>query len=269
MLHYAASIQYDGAGYHGWQSLKSGLPSVQTELERALSKVANSSTKVICAGRTDAGVHGCSQIVHFDTDAERSNRSWTYGVNANLPDTIAVNWVQSVSDDFHARFSALWRRYRYIIYNHNIRPTHLPKGLTWNYWPLDEVRMQEAARYLVGEHDFNSYRSARCQAKNPKRTIHHLSINRYRRLVVIDIKANAFLQHMVRNIAGVLMEIGCGKREPIWAKDVLDGRDRKLGGVTSAPWGLYFVDVGYPEKFGLPCTVLGPEFIASLLCADT
>ncbi|WP_263079779.1 tRNA pseudouridine(38-40) synthase TruA [Endozoicomonas sp. Mp262] len=265
MPRYAASVQYDGSCYHGWQSLKSGLPTIQAEVEKALSKVANHPVNVICAGRTDAGVHGCNQIIHFDTGAERSERGWTYGANTNLPDTIAVNWVKPISEDFHARFSAQWRRYRYVIYNHSIRPAHLPKGLTWNYRPLDVERMQEAAQYLVGEHNFNSYRAVQCQAKNPVRTVSHLKVSRHGRLLVIDIQANAFLHHMVRNIAGVLMAIGCGKKEPVWAKEVLDARDRKQGGVTAAPWGLYFVDVGYPEEFGLPEIDLGPSFAAPLL----
>ncbi|AMO56853.1 pseudouridine synthase [Endozoicomonas montiporae] len=265
MPRYAASVQYDGSHYHGWQSLKSGLPTVQAAVEAALSKVANHPVSVVCAGRTDAGVHGSNQIIHFDSDSVRSERGWTYGSNANLPDDVAINWVKPVVDDFHARFSAQWRRYRYVIYNHPIRPAYLPKGVTWNYRPLDIERMQSAACHLVGEHDFTSYRAVQCQAKNPVRTISRLQVSRHGHLVVLDIQANAFLHHMVRNIAGVLMTIGAGKHEPDWAKTVLEARDRTEGGVTAPPYGLYFVDVGYPEVFGLPDSEPNPHFVAPLL----
>ena len=265
MFRYAASIQYDGSSFHGWQSLKSGLPTIQAEVEKALSYVANHSVSVICAGRTDAGVHGCRQIIHFNTHASRSLRGWVYGANSQLPDTVSIKWVKLVDQQFHARFSAQWRRYRYVIYNHAIRPAHQPKGVTWNYRPLDETLMQEAGRYLVGEHNFNAYRAVQCQANNPVRTVSHLEIVRHGDLIVIDIQANAFLHHMVRNIAGVLMAIGSGKEAPVWAKDVLETQDRRKGGVTAAPWGLYFVDVGYPAEFDLPSEPLGPHFIAPLL----
>ncbi|MET4694094.1 tRNA pseudouridine(38-40) synthase TruA [Endozoicomonas lisbonensis] len=265
MPRFAASVQYDGSHYHGWQSLKSGLPTVQAAVEAALSKVANHPVSVVCAGRTDAGVHGSNQIIHFDSDSVRSERGWAYGSNTNLPDDVAINWVIPVCDEFHARFSAQWRRYRYVIYNHPIRPAHLPKGVTWNYRPLDVERMQTAARHLVGEHDFTSYRAVQCQAKNPVRTISRLTVTRHGHLIVLDIQANAFLHHMVRNIAGVLMTIGSGKHEPDWAKTVLEARDRTEGGVTAPPFGLYFVDVGYPETFGLPASEPNPHFVAPLL----
>ena len=211
MPRYAASVQYDGSRFHGWQSLKTGLPTVQADVETALSKVANHPVSVICAGRTDAGVHGCNQIIHFDSDSVRSERGWAYGANANLCDEISINWVKPVSDEFHARFSATWRRYRYVIFNHPIRPAHLHKGVTWNYRPLDVERMQEAAAYLQGEHDFTSYRAVQCQAKNPVRTISDISVTRHGPLMVLDVQANAFLHHMIRNIAGVLMAIGVWK----------------------------------------------------------
>lgn len=266
-MRYAACIEYDGAAFHGWQSLKSGLPTIQAAVEAAIGKVANHPVAVICAGRTDAGVHGSRQIIHFDTTSVRDDRGWVYGSNANLPDTIAMRWVKPVSTAFHARFSALARRYRYIIYNNPIRPAHLSRGVTWNYRPLDIDRMREAGRYLVGEHDFTSYRAVQCQAKNPVRTIHHLELNRFGDLIIMDVMANAFLHHMIRNIAGVLMAIGHGKYEPIWAKEVLAARDRRAGAVTAPPWGLYFVDVSYPDKFALPVEPLGPHFVAALLGA--
>lgn len=265
MPRYAASIQYDGASYHGWQSLKSGLPTVQAAVEKALSKVANHQVSVVCAGRTDAGVHGCNQIIHFDSDSVRTERGWTYGANTNLPDSVAVNWVKPISDEFHARFSATWRRYRYVILNRPIRPAHLPKGVTWNYRPLDAERMKEAGAHLVGRHDFNAYRAVQCQAKNPVREVTRLDIRRFGDLIVIDIQANAFLHHMVRNIAGVLMAIGSGKYEPAWAKEVLETRDRTQGGVTAPPYGLYFVDVGYPDEFELPETPSSPFFLGHLI----
>ncbi len=262
---FAACVEYDGSTFHGWQSLKSGLPTIQASVEKALSKVANHPVSVICAGRTDAGVHGSRQIIHFDTTSVRSERGWVYGCNTNLPDTIAMRWVKPVSVDFHARFSALARRYRYVIYNNPIRPAHLSRGVTWNYRPLDVERMRAAARFLIGEHDFTSYRAVQCQAKNPVRTIQHLEIHRFGDLIVLDVKANAFLHHMIRNIAGVLMAIGCGKREPEWAQEVLEARDRSVGGVTAPPWGLYFVDVKYPAEFDLPDEPLGPSFIGPLM----
>ena len=265
MPRYAASIQYDGSRFFGWQILKTGLPTVQAAIEVALSKVANHPVSVICAGRTDARVHGCNQVIHFDTDAVRTERGWAYGANANLPDEVAINWVKPVSDDFHARFSALWRRYRYVIYNHPIRPAHLSKGVAWNYRPLDVERMKVAAEYLVGEHDFTSYRAVQCQAKNPVRNVTRLDISCYGLLIVIDVQANAFLHHMIRNFVGVLMAIGCGKREPGWAKEVLDAKDRAHGGITASPSGLYFIDAGYDKVFELPASVSNPHFIAPLI----
>ncbi|MTI12937.1 tRNA pseudouridine(38-40) synthase TruA [Sansalvadorimonas verongulae] len=265
VFRFAACVEYDGSAYHGWQSLKTGLPTIQACIEKAIGKVANHRVSVVCAGRTDAGVHGSRQIIHFDTTSVRSLRGWVYGANTHLPDSIAVRWVKPVTQAFHARFSALARRYRYVIYNNPIRPAHLSRGLTWNYRPLDIDRMRTAAEYLVGKHDFTSYRAMQCQAKNPVRTIEHLKLNRYGDLIVIDVKANAFLHHMIRNIAGVLMAIGSGKREPIWAKDVLDAKDRSAGGVTAPPWGLYFVDVKYPEEFDLPEEPLGPSFVGPLV----
>lgn len=265
MSRYAASVQYDGSHYHGWQRLKNDLPTVQAAVEKAISKVANHPVAVVCAGRTDAGVHGCNQIIHFDSDAERIERGWTYGSNTSLPDDIAINWVKPVSHDFHARFSALWRRYRYVIFNHPIRPAHLPKGVTWNYHPLNVERMKAAALQLVGEHDFTSYRTVHCQAKNPVRTISRLDVSRHGNLIVLDIQANAFLHHMVRNIAGVLMAVGSGQHEPEWSEQVLEARDRSAGGVTARSYGLYFVDVGYPDEFGLPASEASPHFVASLL----
>lgn len=247
----ALGVEYDGHGFCGWQ-YQDHSPSVQEEVEKALSKVANQPIKVICAGRTDTGVHATEQVIHIDTDAERTMRAWVYGANANLPKGVAVLWATPVADDFHARFSAVRRRYRYVIFNRNVRPTFLAWRTSWDYRPLDEKRMAEAAKVLIGEHDFSSYRAQGCQAKSPVRTIYRLDVTRSEELIFIDIEANAFLHHMVRNIAGVLMAIGAGEQPVDWARQVLEYQDRTLGGVTAPPSGLYLTQVYYPESFDLP-----------------
>ncbi len=263
---FVASVQYDGSAYHGWQAQKSGIASVQFQVEQALSKVANHVVSVVCAGRTDSGVHASHQVIHFDSSAQRSDRGWTFGSNANLPDDIAVNWVTEADPLFHARFSATYRRYRYVILNQSTRSAILPRGVTWDYRPLNEDLMNQAAKSLVGEHDFSSYRAIGCQAKSPIRTITDLSVDRFGDLLIIDVQANAFLHHMVRNIAGVLMDIGSGKALVEWAREVLEHKDRRLGGVTARPCGLYFIDVGYPSEFSLPRPKsMGPMFISTLL----
>lgn len=240
------------------------MPSVQEALERALSKVAAEPVSVICAGRTDAAVHASGQVVHFDTAVERPLKAWVMGTNANLPGDISVTWAQPMSAHFHARFSAVARRYRYVIYNDPVRPAHLAEEITWNHRPLDAARMREAAQALVGTHDFTSFRAVQCQAKSPVKTLHHLRVVEHGRFIVLDVRANAFLHHMVRNIAGVLMAIGAGEREPQWAGEILAARDRRQGGVTAHPYGLYLVQVEYPEEFRLPARYLGPHFLSSL-----
>lgn len=256
----ALVLEYNGSRYHGWQSQKSGLPTVQQQLEIALSKVANHPVAVVCAGRTDAGVHASHQVIHFDTTVERSERSWVMGANANLPSDISVRWVGNVTEDFHARFSAQSRRYRYVIYNNPIRPALYNQEVTWNYRPLDDRKMARAAQSLVGEHDFSSFRAAGCQANSPVRTIEFLTVNRFSDFVILDVKANAFLHHMVRNISGVLMAIGAGLQHERWVQEVLQARDRASGGVTAPPYGLYFIDVDY-ESGNIPSFGLGPSFI--------
>ena len=254
----ALGIEYDGSGYCGWQRQvnEPGVRTVQACVEQALSVVADHDIAVVCAGRTDSGVHALGQVVHFDTDSERSMRSWVFGANANLPYDVTVNWALPVEDEFHARFSAQRRRYRYLVFNRPLRPGLLRLNMAWEYRPLDINRMQAAAVHLLGEHDFSSFRTYACQARSPLRTIYHLDVSRYRDTVVIDIEANAFLHHMVRNIAGVLLTIGCGEREPVWVLEVLGHRDRQLGGVTAPANGLYLYHISYPEKFGIP--VVGP-----------
>lgn len=260
----ALGIEYKGARYRGWQRQESGVPSVQAALEKALSQVAAEPVSLMCAGRTDAGVHASGQVVHFDTRVERPLKAWIMGGNANLPPDISVTWAKVMPAEFHARFKAFARRYRYVIYNDPIRPAHLAEEVTWNHRLLDVARMREAAAHLVGTHDFTSFRAVQCQAKSPVKTVHHLEVIEHGRFIVIDVRANAFLHHMVRNFAGVLMTIGAGEREPGWVAEVLAARDRRVGGVTAHPYGLYLVQVEYPPEFELPQRYLGPHFLSAL-----
>jgi tRNA pseudouridine38-40 synthase len=246
----AFGISYQGSAYHGWQT-QTGLASIQSCLEQAVAKLADHPVSLTCAGRTDKGVHALGQVVHFDSRVERSQAAWLLGCNSHLPADIRVDWVQSVPIEFHARFSALARRYRYIIYNQPLNHALWNKHSTHCYYPLDELRMQSAANDLMGEHDFSSFRAASCQAKNAIRHVQHFKVIRYRDYVLIDIQANAFLHHMVRNMAGVLMCIGAGKKPIHWAKEVLLAKDRRIAAATARPNGLYLVEVLYPEKFAI------------------
>jgi tRNA pseudouridine38-40 synthase len=248
----ALGVEYSGQAFCGWQAQKHDVPTVQEALEKGLSTVADEVIKVVCAGRTDTGVHALEQVVHFDTHTERSPRAWVFGTNANIPKSIAVRWATPVSEEFHARFSALRRRYRYVIVNREVRPSFAAGRVTWEYRPLDEKRMQAAARHLIGEHDFSAYRAVACQAHSPVRHVSLLEVSRQDDLVIIDIEANAFLHHMVRNIAGVLMAIGTGEQAVDWSREVLHTRDRSLGGITAPAAGLYFMGVDYPQQFDLP-----------------
>lgn len=248
----ALGIEYDGSGFCGWQLQEPGVRTVQGALEVAVAKVADHPIRVHCAGRTDTGVHATGQVVHFDTGAERPDKSWVFGCNANLPKDAAVLWARPVDESFHARFRAQRRRYRYVIYSRPVRPTFLRGRVAWDYRTLDPAPMAEAARHLIGQHDFNAYRAVACQARHPVRTLHRLDVRRQGEVIVIDAEADGFLHHMVRNIAGVLMAIGAGEREPDWAREVLETRDRTLGGVTAPPDGLYLTGVDYPEEYGLP-----------------
>lgn len=247
----AAILEYDGSNFSGWQR-QDKARSIQTVVEEALSRVADEPLQVTVAGRTDAGVHAVAQVVHFDTGAKRSAYSWVRGANSHLPADVVFLWADTVHDDFHARYSATGRHYRYLILNRPARPTYLARRVTHDYRPLDADRMQQGARFLLGEHDFTSFRATECQAKSPVRELRALKIERQGDFVHIRAHANAFLQHMVRNIAGVLMAIGAGEREPDWAGEVLAARDRKAGGVTAAPDGLYLMSVTYPAAAGIP-----------------
>ena len=260
MARIALGIEYDGAAHYGWQRQRE-VPSVQGYLEAALSKVADTPIELQCAGRTDAGVHATGQVVHFDCDVDRPERAWTLGVNANLPSSVAVTWCTEVSEAFHARFSATHRRYRYVIYNAPQRPAILQQGVTHVHRLLDEKRMHEAAQALIGEQDFTSFRAALCQSKTPFRNVTHVNVSRLGRYVIIDISANAFLHHMVRNITGALIEIGCGHQDIDWIARLLVLKDRSQSAATAKPNGLYLVDVTYPESFALPKGPLGPLFL--------
>jgi tRNA pseudouridine38-40 synthase len=258
-MKFAACIEYDGTPFYGWQRL-SHAPTVQEHVEQALSKVAAQSVSVVCAGRTDTGVHSIGQVIHFETTAQRPERGWLFGTNVNLPDGIAMRWIKPVADDFHARFSARSRRYRYIILNRAARPALLQKRVCWQHNPLDAEAMHEAAQVLVGEQDFSSFRAAGCQARHAVREIIELQVQRERDYVYVDIVANAFLHHMVRNIVGSLLKVGAGERPVAWMAELLALRDRSVAGVTAPAAGLYFVHVNYPEAFGLPDTYTLPAF---------
>lgn len=250
---FALGISYDGTNYHGWQ--RQGSPqcaTIQTLLEEAISRVADHPISVICAGRTDKGVHALGQVVHFDSTAQRSERGWLLGINTHLPADIRVTWVQPMEEGFHARYSASARRYCYVIYNHTVASALLRHQTTWYHKPLDEQKMSEAGQYLLGEHDFSSYRAVACQAHSPVRIIYHLTVTRREQFIFMDIKANGFLHHMVRNIAGTLMAIGSGTYQPEWTKEILQAKDRTQAEVTASPCGLYFMEVDYPEKFAVP-----------------
>lgn len=249
-MKFAGIVEYDGSDFCGWQR-QSHAPTVQEAVERAISRVADHEVGIACAGRTDTGVHALAQVIHFETNAERSIRSWLLGINANLPPSIALKKIQLMPEDFHARFSARARCYRYVIYNEPVRPALLSKRVCWERLSLDDIAMQEAAKYLVGEHDFTSYRALACQANSPVRTITQMNVSREGSLINIDVSANGFLHHMVRNLSGVLMSVGKQENSPQWARQVLDKKDRACAGVTAPPQGLYFMSVEYDAKYQL------------------
>ncbi len=221
-------------------------------MEDALSEVANEPIETICAGRTDAGVHAIAQVVHFDTSAERSERGWIRGANSNLPDDINARWAKPVDQEFHARFSATSRSYQYLILNRTVRSALNRNRAWWVNQPLDAKKMQQAAEHLLGQHDFSAFRAAGCQASTPLREIRELKVSRNEDWISIDVTANAFLRHMVRNIAGLLVAIGKGDEEPAWARQVLDSRDRTKGGMAAPAHGLTLTRVDYPERNDLP-----------------
>lgn len=247
----ALGIEYNGYGYYGWQ-VQRGLVTIQGTLEDALAKVANESVFLFCAGRTDANVHATGQVVHFDTRAKRHIDAWIWGTNSHLPSSIVVKWARQVDYHFHARFSATARRYRYVIFNHPIRPAILSTRTSWHYYPLDVNRMREAGQFLLGEQDFSSFRAAQCNSKSPMRNVLDFNIQRQGDFVILEIEANAFLHHMVRNIAGTLMKIGAGYKDAAWLKEVLQAKSRRAAAETAPADGLYLTQVRYPEPYLFP-----------------
>lgn len=244
-------MEYLGSRYGGWQA-QAERASVQAELEAALGSVADHPVRTQAAGRTDAGVHAFGQVVHFESAAPRSDQAWVLGSNSRLPPDISVRWVQPVAPDFSARHSAVMRGYRYVILNHRARSALLAERVSWITPRLDASAMHRAAQALLGERDFSAYRAADCQSSTPMRYVDSISVLRRGDFVLMDIRANAFLHHMVRNIMGVLLEIGQGRKPEAWAGEVLAGRDRTKAGMTAPPQGLYFIGPEYPEHFGVP-----------------
>ena len=261
-MRYALGVEYDGGGFRGWQRLSEAGAlaadgSLQTALEIALSKVADVPVATTCAGRTDAGVHGRCQVVHFDSEADRDARAWVLGTTANLPPTMAVRWCVPVAAGFNARFDARARRYRYRILNRATRPGLERQYLGWERMPLDAASMHEAAQALPGERDFSAFRSVQCQATHARRNLHRVSVARDGDEVVVAVQANAFLHHMVRNIVGSLLMVGRGERPVGWIGDLLAGADRTVAGPTAPAAGLLFVGPVYPRQWGLPPEVSG------------
>jgi tRNA pseudouridine38-40 synthase len=252
----ALGVEYDGSEYCGWQSQAEGR-TVQGTLQYALSQIvgeqsAGEHISVVAAGRTDSGVHALEQVVHFDTQARRPLTAWVRGVNALLPESIAVRWAHPVPDEFHARFSAHGRSYRYLLINRAVRPAIHAGQVGWLHSPLDVTAMQAAAKCLLGKHDFSAFRAAECQAKSPIKHIQQLDIRKQGDMLIFDVSADAFLHHMVRNIVGCLVYVGKGKYPPAWLAEVLAGRERSFAAPTFVPDGLYLRRIQYEAKWGLP-----------------
>lgn len=250
-MKFALGVEYDGSRYHGWQRQKTTTETVQEKVEFALSQIATHPVAIVCAGRTDAGVHAFEQVVHFETDKQREMHQWVLGANTNLPADIRVVWIQPVADNFHARFSAVARYYRYDILNRGVKSALYRNHVTTIFNPLDESLMQQGADFLIGTHDFSSFRAYGCQAKSPVKHIHSIVIKRTNDKITVDIIASAFLHHMVRNIVGTLLPVGKGEQPPDYVERVLHAEDRKQAGATALPNGLYFKGVYYPKEFGL------------------
>lgn len=245
-------VEYDGRGFCGWQR-QTAQCSVQAVLEEAVSRVANESVSVICAGRTDAGVHASQQVVHFESRADRAMYSWRLGCNSQLPKSIRIVWAQAVDQSFHARYSAIARYYRYVILNRPVHSAHDHGLVTWCYKPLNARRMLQGSRILIGKHDFTSFRARACNSTSPCRQLYHIGVTKHDERIMIDVVGNAFLHHMVRNIVGVLIEIGVGNKPPEWTEQVLMSRNRKAGAATASSEGLYLAGVYYPKHFKISC----------------
>lgn len=246
----ALGLEYEGSSFCGWQS-QSGGGAVQDAVESALSRVADTPIRVVCAGRTDAGVHALAQVVHFDTEAVRPDTAWVRGVNAHLPNSIAVRWTQLVSSEFHARFSARGRSYRYLLLNRPERPGLMARRVGWFHRPLDTAAMAKAASSLLGEHDFSTFRAAECQAKSPIKILRKAEVQRCNDLLVFDFEATAFLHHMVRNLVGALVYVGKGAHPPEWIGEILADRDRSKAAPTFEACGLYLSGVDYDPAWQL------------------
>lgn len=256
-------IEYHGGAFNGWQAQsKLGVPTVQEALETGLSKIANAPIRTSCAGRTDTGVHASGQIAHFDDPVGRSLKSWVFGANSETPDAVSIHWAAAASPDFHARFSATSRVYRYVICNTPTKPAQLAGLVTHYKRPLDAELMNEAAQNLLGENDFSAFRAASCQSSTPWRNMMSISIARTGDFVWVDLEANAFLHHMVRNIVGSLLLVGAGLRSERWFSEVFQGRDRCSAGDTAAGAGLYLVGVRYPALFNMPEITDAPAFMS-------
>lgn len=247
----ALGVEYDGSHFCGWQ-VQPSQRTVQGCLIAAVKKITGEESKVVAAGRTDSGVHALQQVAHFETSADRSERNWVLGLNTNLPNDMNITWARPVDDNFSARFSALNRSYRYLVLNRISRSAIHQNKMWWVFSPLDIERMQTAADLLVGHHDFSAFRAKLCQAHSPIKTVEKINITQKDNCIAIDVKAQSFLHHMVRNIVGVLVPIGEGRKPVEWASEVLESRDRAQGGITSPPEGLYFVNVEYPQQYNLP-----------------
>jgi len=247
----ALGVEYDGCPFNGWQSQADG-QTVQDTLQEALSRISGEAVSVIAAGRTDTGVHALEQVVHFDTGVHRPLTAWVRGANALLPDSIAVLWAHPVPDEFHARFSAQRRSYRYVLINRATRLAVHTGRAGWHHSPLDITAMQAAAQILIGKHDFSAFRAAQCQAKSPVKHLSQLDIRREGEMLIFDLSADAFLHHMVRNIVGCLVYVGKGKHAPEWMLGILSGRERTIAAPTFAPDGLYLHHITYDDKWGLP-----------------
>ena len=264
----AISVEYDGSGYRGWQTQKHDNQVVQTRVEQALSKIAAERISVTCSGRTDSGVHASSQVCHFDTYAIRNPYNWVMGVNSQLPDDISVAWASEVDPEFHARFRALSRQYIYLIKCSSSRSALLKKSVTLTHKKLDPQLMAVAAQSLIGTYDFNAFRSAQCQAKTSVRSVTRLSVHHHDQLIALHVEANGFLQHMVRNIVGVLMAIGAKEQPTCWVEHVLASKERAEGGVTASSHGLYFLGPTYCDSYNLPNTVRIPQIARDILRTD-
>ncbi|OGA01436.1 MAG: tRNA pseudouridine(38-40) synthase TruA [Betaproteobacteria bacterium RIFCSPLOWO2_02_FULL_62_17] len=247
----AIGVSYDGRGFEGWQSQPSG-KTVQDHLEAALGQIAAAPLRVNGAGRTDSGVHALGQVAHFDCDASRPASAWVRGANALLPGAIGVQWAMPISDEFNARFSAIARRYVYLLYVHPVRPSVLAGKAGWYHAPLDLDAMRGAAAMLVGKHDFSAFRSSQCQAKTPVRNLTRCVIHAQGPYLIFEITADAFLHHMVRNLVGCLLYIGKGAHPAAWIGQVLAGRDRKQAAPTICADGLYLAEVRYEDRWKLP-----------------